>query len=80
MENWKLLAGLSRLIFLLLLCVCVCVWICLFFTLPVLMFVINAVYHTQVSSVTDHVGSQDTTAKSADFDDDEGGLVSLHLY
>lgn len=44
------------------------------------MFVINAVYHTQVSSVTDHVGSQDTTAKSADFDDDEGGLVSLHLY
>ncbi|KAF1871239.1 hypothetical protein Lal_00020031 [Lupinus albus] len=28
----------------------------------------------KVSSVTDHVGSQDTTAKSADFDDDEGGL------
>jgi RNA-binding protein 39 len=33
----------------------------------------------QVSSVADHVGSQDTTAKSADFDDDEGGLVSLHI-
>ncbi|GKV52319.1 hypothetical protein SLEP1_g58908 [Rubroshorea leprosula] len=31
----------------------------------------------KVSSVTDHVGTQDTTAKSADFDDDEGGgLVS----
>lgn len=44
------------------------------------MFVINVVYQTQVSSVTDHVGSQDTAAKSADFDDDEGGLVSLHLY
>ncbi|CAJ2676911.1 unnamed protein product [Trifolium pratense] len=29
----------------------------------------------KVSSVTDHVGSQDTTAKSADFDDDEGGLT-----
>ncbi|KAL1337487.1 hypothetical protein HN51_032174 [Arachis hypogaea] len=29
----------------------------------------------KVSSVTDHVGSQDTTAKSADFDDDEGGLA-----
>ncbi|KAH1245785.1 RNA-binding protein 39 [Glycine max] len=28
----------------------------------------------KVSSVTDHVGNQDTTAKSADFDDDEGGL------
>jgi hypothetical protein len=38
------------------------------------------VHQTQVSSVTDHVGSQDTTAKSADFDDDEGGLVSFHLY
>jgi hypothetical protein len=37
------------------------------------------VHQTQVSSVTDHVGSQDTTAKSADFDDDEGGLVSFHL-
>lgn len=34
------------------------------------------VYHLQVSSVTDHVGGQDTTAKSADLDDDEGGLVS----
>ncbi|KAL9313814.1 hypothetical protein ACSQ67_019266 [Phaseolus vulgaris] len=29
----------------------------------------------KVSSVTDHVGNQDTTAKSADFDDDEGGLA-----
>ncbi|KAL1326863.1 RNA-binding protein 39 [Arachis ipaensis] len=29
----------------------------------------------KVSSVTDHVGSQDTTAKSADLDDDEGGLA-----
>ncbi|XP_057737886.1 uncharacterized protein LOC130955111 [Arachis stenosperma] len=29
----------------------------------------------KVSSVTDHVGSQDTTAKSAYFDDDEGGLA-----
>ncbi|XP_019430212.1 PREDICTED: RNA-binding protein 39-like isoform X3 [Lupinus angustifolius] len=29
----------------------------------------------KVSSVTDHVGSQDATAKSADFDDDEGGLA-----
>ncbi|KAK7289813.1 hypothetical protein RIF29_03774 [Crotalaria pallida] len=29
----------------------------------------------KVSSVTDHIGSQDTTAKSADFDDDEGGLA-----
>ena len=29
----------------------------------------------KVSSVTDHVGSQDTTAKSADFNDDEGGLA-----
>lgn len=28
----------------------------------------------KVSSVTDHVGGQDTTAKSADLDDDEGGL------
>ncbi|KAJ7956952.1 RNA-binding protein 39 [Quillaja saponaria] len=28
----------------------------------------------KVSSVTDHVGSQDITSKSADFDDDEGGL------
>ncbi|KOM31396.1 hypothetical protein LR48_Vigan01g095100 [Vigna angularis] len=28
----------------------------------------------KVSCVTDHVGSQDTTAKSADLDDDEGGL------
>lgn len=31
----------------------------------------------QVSSVTDHVGAQDTGAKAADFDDDDGGgLVS----
>ncbi|XP_058786567.1 uncharacterized protein LOC131661152 [Vicia villosa] len=29
----------------------------------------------KVSSVADHVGGQDTTAKSADFDDDEGGLA-----
>ncbi|KAE9601303.1 putative splicing factor, RBM39, splicing factor RBM39, linker [Lupinus albus] len=29
----------------------------------------------KVSSVTDHVGNQDTTAKSTDFDDDEGGMV-----
>ncbi|KAK7350857.1 hypothetical protein VNO77_09864 [Canavalia gladiata] len=29
----------------------------------------------KVSSVTDHVGNQDPTAKSADFDDDEGGLA-----
>ncbi|KAK7316986.1 hypothetical protein RJT34_00850 [Clitoria ternatea] len=29
----------------------------------------------KVSSVADHVGNQDTTAKSADFDDDEGGLA-----
>ncbi|KAG2410582.1 Cleavage stimulating factor [Vigna angularis] len=29
----------------------------------------------KVSCVTDHVGSQDTTAKSADLDDDEGGLT-----
>ncbi|KDO57142.1 hypothetical protein CISIN_1g0063802mg, partial [Citrus sinensis] len=27
----------------------------------------------KVSSVTDHVGTQDTAAKSADFDDDDGG-------
>lgn len=39
------------------------------------------VLQIQVSCVTDHVGSQDTTAKSADLDDDEGGLVSsLLLY
>lgn len=31
----------------------------------------------QVSSVTDHIGVQDTGAKAADFDDDDGGgLVS----
>jgi len=47
--------------------------------LLVLEFVINVVCGTQVSSVTDHVGNQDTTAKSADFDDDEGGLVSVQL-
>ncbi|KAE8696248.1 ribonuclease P protein subunit p25-like protein-like [Hibiscus syriacus] len=29
----------------------------------------------KVSSVTDHVGTQDPAAKSADFDDDEGGLA-----
>ncbi|KAE9610253.1 putative splicing factor, RBM39, splicing factor RBM39, linker [Lupinus albus] len=29
----------------------------------------------KVSSVTDHLGSQDTTAKSTDLDDDEGGMV-----
>lgn len=35
----------------------------------------------QVSSVTDHVGSQETGAKSADFDDDDGGgLVSFNLF
>lgn len=34
----------------------------------------------QVSSVTEHVGVQDAGAKTADFDDDEGGgLVSLLL-
>lgn len=27
----------------------------------------------QVSSVTEHVGVQDSAAKTADFDDDEGG-------
>lgn len=43
------------------------------------LFVTDVVSSNQVSSVTDHVGSQDTTAKSADFDDDEGGLVSFHL-
>lgn len=46
--------------------------------LLVQLFVTDAVHQTQVSSVTDHVGSQDTNAKSADFDDDEGGLVSFH--
>ena len=34
-------------------------------------------HQIQVSCVTDHVASQDATAKSADLDDDEGGLVSL---
>ncbi|XP_030461907.1 uncharacterized protein LOC115681934 [Syzygium oleosum] len=29
----------------------------------------------KISSVTDHVGAQDITAKSADLDDDEGGLA-----
>jgi len=38
------------------------------------------IFVEQVSSVADHIGSQDTTTKSADFDDDEGGLVSLRLY
>lgn len=51
----------------------------IFLSSLVLWFVINAVHQTQVSSVTDHVGNQDTTAKSADFDDDEGGLVSVQL-
>ncbi|XP_022750996.1 RNA-binding protein 39-like [Durio zibethinus] len=32
----------------------------------------------KVSSVTDHVGTQDTAAKSADFDDDEGGGMALN--
>ncbi|MCD7455921.1 hypothetical protein HAX54_030170 [Datura stramonium] len=32
-----------------------------------------------VSSVTEHVGAQDAEAKTADFDDDGGGLVSLLL-
>ncbi|XP_048426902.1 RNA-binding protein 39-like isoform X1 [Pyrus x bretschneideri] len=32
----------------------------------------------KVSSVTDHVGSQDAGAKSADFDDDDGGGLSLN--
>ncbi|PPR81933.1 hypothetical protein GOBAR_AA38780 [Gossypium barbadense] len=32
----------------------------------------------KVSSVTDHVVTQDTTAKSADFDDDEGGGLALN--
>ncbi|XVE86619.1 hypothetical protein DITRI_Ditri18aG0048500 [Diplodiscus trichospermus] len=32
----------------------------------------------KVSSVTDHVSTQDTTAKAADFDDDEGGGLALN--
>ncbi|GAY60259.1 hypothetical protein CUMW_200540 [Citrus unshiu] len=32
----------------------------------------------KVSSVTDHVGTQDTAAKSADFDDDDGGGLALN--
>ncbi|XP_044463576.1 RNA-binding protein 39-like [Mangifera indica] len=32
----------------------------------------------KVSSVTDHVGVQDTAAKSADFDDDDGGGLALN--
>nr|QMV47679.1 squamosa-binding protein-like 39 [Paeonia suffruticosa] len=32
----------------------------------------------KVSSVTDHVGAQDTGAKAADFDDDDGGGLSLN--
>lgn len=43
----------------------------------VLLFLTNFVFCAKVSSVTDHVNTQDTSAKSADFDDDEGGLVSL---
>uniref|UniRef100_A0A7N0T909 RRM domain-containing protein n=1 Tax=Kalanchoe fedtschenkoi TaxID=63787 RepID=A0A7N0T909_KALFE len=34
----------------------------------------------KVSSVTDHVGVQDTSAKSADFDDDEGGGLALNAH
>ena len=42
---------------------------------------INSCCVLKVSSVADHVGSQDTTAKSADFDDDEGGLLlSLQIF
>lgn len=34
----------------------------------------------QVSSVTDHVGVQDSGTKTADFDDDDGGgLVSSNF-
>jgi RNA-binding protein 39 len=32
----------------------------------------------KVSSVTDHVGAQDSGAKAADFDDDDGGGLSLN--
>ncbi|KAI3664994.1 hypothetical protein L6452_43609 [Arctium lappa] len=32
----------------------------------------------KVSSVTDHVGAQDTGAKAADFDDDDGGGLALN--
>ncbi|KAL6993058.1 hypothetical protein U1Q18_011178 [Sarracenia purpurea var. burkii] len=32
----------------------------------------------KVSSVTDHVGAQDSGAKAADFDDDDGGSLSLN--
>ncbi|XP_058185999.1 uncharacterized protein LOC131303237 isoform X2 [Rhododendron vialii] len=32
----------------------------------------------KVSSVTDHIGVQDTGAKAADFDDDDGGGLSLN--
>ncbi|KAK9062247.1 hypothetical protein SSX86_019433 [Deinandra increscens subsp. villosa] len=32
----------------------------------------------KVSSVTDHVGVQDSGAKASDFDDDEGGYLSLN--
>lgn len=35
--------------------------------------------HMQVSSVTEHGGAQDTGAKSADFDDDDGGGLVRHL-
>lgn len=35
----------------------------------------------QVSSVTDHIGAQESVAKSNDLDDDEGGgLVGVHIY
>lgn len=38
---------------------------------------LSALNSIQVSSVTDHVGVQDAGAKTADFDDDDGGgLVS----
>ncbi|XP_027363546.1 RNA-binding protein 39-like isoform X1 [Abrus precatorius] len=49
--------------------------ILLMITLLVLLFVTDVVHQIQVSCVTDHVASQDTTAKSADLDDDEGGLT-----
>ncbi|CAM8912408.1 unnamed protein product [Rhodiola kirilowii] len=34
----------------------------------------------KVSSVTDHVGVQDTSTKSADFDDDDGGGLALNAH
>lgn len=38
----------------------------------VLCVLINALF-VQVSSVTDHIGAQESVAKSNDLDDDEGG-------